>query len=189
MPHPAARVFAVPRPTSLPPALSAVAAVVTGLAVGVLALPVSSTASTADASAWSAPARGSALARADPPRQAVAGRRVARAEADPLEVQLTSLAPAVVPERGRIRVRGTITNRSTEEWTEVNLHAFRSTSPITGSAELAEAAATEPDEAVGVRITAPGTFDTVPTLLPGETTDFSLTISATELGITRDPGV
>ena len=189
MPHPAARVFAVPRPTSLPPALSAVAAVVTGLAVGVLALPVSSTAATADASASSGPARESALARADPPRQALAGRTAARAEADPLEVQLTSLAPAVVPERGRIRVRGTITNRSTEEWTEVNLHAFRSTSPITGSAELAEAAATEPDEAVGVRITAPGTFDTVPTLLPGETTDFSLTISATELGITREPGV
>jgi hypothetical protein len=120
---------------------------------------------------------------------AAAAPATARAPRDPLEVRLDSLDPAVIPDRGRIEVTGTVTNRSQEEWTTVNLLAFSSSSPITDSPTLAAAAETDPAEPVGERVTVPGTFDTVETLPPGESRSFSLRLSRDDLVITGEAGV
>ena len=49
------------------------------------------------------------------------------------------------PTRGRSRSPGSVTNRSQDTWTAINLHAFMRRQPITTSAELAEAADARPD--------------------------------------------
>lgn len=149
----------MPRPSPLPALVTAVVATM----VGLLAL---------------GGAPGGTAAAAGP-----------RAEEDPLLVQLESIAPPVLPSKSTITLRGTVTNRSTETWTSVNLHAFASVAPITDATSLAASAAIDPGEYVGARITLPGTFDTVEALEPGQTTDFEIEVTREQLGIGEEPGV
>ena len=104
-------------------------------------------------------------------------------DATPLSVTLDQLTPSYVPRRGPVRVNGSITNEDDEPWTAINIHAFISAAPITSSAAFAQAARLAPDEPVGERITAPGTFDTLASLAPGETAQFSLTVPRSALGV------
>lgn len=149
----------MPRSSSLPPALTAVVATLLGLLMG----------------AWVAP--GAAAARAP------------RADVDPLLVHITSVSPAQLPANGKITIRGTVTNQSVEPWTTVNLLAFRSVAPITDATSLAASAAIDPTEYVGDRLTTPGTFDTVDVLDPGQTSEFEIKASRSQLGIGDSPGV
>lgn len=110
------------------------------------------------------------------------------AEPDPLLVHLESMTPVLAGD-APVTISGTVTNRSTEEWTGVNLHAFRSTAPITDATSLAASAAIDPIQYVGDRVTDPDTFATVPVLEPGETADFTLTVPREVLGIPDLPGV
>jgi hypothetical protein len=112
-----------------------------------------------------------------------------RAEVDPLLVSITSLSPSQLPSKGPITIRGTVTNQSLEQWTRVNLLAFRSVAPITDATSLAASAAIDPSEYVGDRITTPGTFDTVDVLDPGQTSEFEIKVSRSELEIGDSPGV
>lgn len=107
---------------------------------------------------------------------------------DPLRVHLDEMTP-VVPRQGNVRISGTVTNTSEAEFTRINLHAFASSSPISDAPSLAASAVIAPEEYVGERITAPGTFDTLDVLAPGGTATFSLSIPVEELGIPRTPGV
>lgn len=120
---------------------------------------------------------------------APAGAAGARAEEDPLLVHLESISPPTVPRRSTITIRGTVTNRSAETWTSVNLHAFASAAPITDPTSLAASAAIDPGEYVGDRITLPGTFDTVEVLDPGQSADFEIEVGRDQLGIGEEPGV
>lgn len=104
---------------------------------------------------------------------------------EPLQVTITSLTPSTIPERGRVRVRGSVTNLSEERWRAINVHAFVDDTPITSSAELAEARAVPPDADVGSRITTPGTFDAVGSLRPGQTVGFSLELARDDLPVTE----
>lgn len=106
----------------------------------------------------------------------------------PLSVTIESLDPSTVPARGRVRMRGTVTNASDERWRAINVHAFISAAPITSSGELAEAVTTPVEAEVGGRITLPGTFDDVGSLDPGETTRFSIRLRRDQLPVSA-PGV
>lgn len=112
---------------------------------------------------------------------------------DPLRVDIRRLTPAVVPSadssRSTVRIVGTVTNQSSEEWTDVNLHPVTSDQPITDRAALAEAAASDPATYIGDRITEAGTFDTVDSLLPGQSERFSLAIPRDQLDLPTTPGV
>jgi hypothetical protein len=151
----------VRRPVSLLPALVGAAAVA---AAGLVTAPASAAPATA------------AVARAP-------------AEADdPLEVRIESLTPSSVPNRGRVRIRGTVTNVSEERWRAINVHAFMAAEPMTSADELAEATRTPVDAEVGDRITIPGTFDPVGSLDPGQTVRFHVRLRRDQLPAS-EPGV
>jgi hypothetical protein len=115
----------------------------------------------------------------------VAARAV---EEDPLAVTIRQITPSTLPTRGPIVVTGSVTNRSQEVWTSINLHAFVGSTPMTTSEELAEAVETDPAEYVGDRITTTGTFGQVTELAPGQSSSFSIQVPRAEIAA-RAPGV
>ncbi|HYH33761.1 MAG TPA: DUF6049 family protein [Nocardioides sp.] len=148
----------MPRPLSLLPALVAVAAT-------------------------AAPA----LAVAPIDQQAPAARAVPASD-DPLQVTIGSLSPSEITPRGRVSMRGTVTNVSDERWRAINVHAFISDVPLTTPEELDQAALVPSDSDVGRRITIPGTFDSIGSLDPGESAVFSVRLDRNEIPV-EAPGV
>lgn len=107
---------------------------------------------------------------------------------DPLVVRIDTIS-SVLPRSGRVEISGTVTNVSDSDFTRVNLHVFSSQTPLTDANALALSATLDPATDVGPRVTEPGTFDTVDTLAPGETADFSDSVPVRLLGIPDEPGV
>lgn len=103
-----------------------------------------------------------------------------------LAVEITSLSPSVVPQRGPVLVRGTVTNTTDETWEGINVYPCTSASPMTTAAELAAAAESDPELAVCVRTP---TFVTIDELAPGQTARYRIRVPRDELGIPDQPGV
>src|SRR4051812_1147081 len=101
---------------------------------------------------------------------------------------MRSITPDYVPEHGPIVIRGTVTNTSDRTWTALNVHGFMGAAPITSTAELAATDQVPVDADVGHRITVPGTFDSIPSLAPGETATFRVRLPQSTLPVTS-PGV
>ncbi len=110
-------------------------------------------------------------------------------EATPLDVQMTGMTPAVIPTKGKVVIRGVVTNVSTEDWTDINVAPFLSSEPMTTRDELADAAATDPAATVGNRLSDPGTYQNIGDLLPGGSRSFELRVPRDSMGITGEPGV
>ncbi|MGH3306673.1 MAG: DUF6049 family protein [Nocardioides sp.] len=117
-----------------------------------------------------------------------AARPAARQDESALGVTIDDLSPSYLPAHGPVRVNGTLTNHTDERWVAINLHLFIADTPIESPDELAEAAELDPAEPVGDRITTPGTFDTVTSLEPGASAQFSITVARSALGVS-EPGV
>src|SRR3954451_5424187 len=106
----------------------------------------------------------------------------------PPRVTIDQLTPSTIPEKGLVRVTGTVTNNDTATWRLINTYAFVSDEPMTSSAQLAEAARMPAEAFVGRRITASGHYDTIPELAPGAQAQFSFNVSRQLLQADR-PGV
>jgi hypothetical protein len=121
--------------------------------------------------------------------------RVAAADPSPvgdqaLPIRLDSLTPAVVPRRGPVRMAGSVTNATDEPWTDIDVYAFASRTPLRTEEELDAALASDPEAVVGERVLAPRSYDTVGDLAPGETARFSVRVPRSRLPIPADrPGV
>ena len=107
-------------------------------------------------------------------------------EVTPLSVTLTGMSPSEVPRKGAVTLTGVVTNVSDEDWADVNLTPFTSSEPMTTRDELAEAALTTSDEAVGERLTDEGV--SVGDLAAGEEAAFSIRVPSSLL-IPGGPGV
>ena len=97
----------------------------------------------------------------------------------PLAVTIDSLSSSEIPQRGPIRVTGSVTNHDDGPWSDVNVYAFIGSTPITTSADLATAAAMPMTADVGERIIDvgdPQTQDTIDELAPGGTAQFAVTV-------------
>ncbi len=105
----------------------------------------------------------------------------------PLVLRMHSITPDYIPDSGPITIRGTITNESDEQWTAINVEAFFGSTPITTTAGLAAAAQTPVGADVGHRIAAPGTFDHVDSLEPGQTKTFVVRVPHSKIPVTA-PG-
>jgi hypothetical protein len=102
--------------------------------------------------------------RSAPPRAA------APAETPSFSVTIDTMAPAAVPTRGPVVLRGRVTNTTDETWTGLNVHPFLSPSPMRTAAEVELAAASDPDIFIDARIVTPGAFDdSIDELAPGAT--------------------
>ena len=128
------------------------------------------------------PVRGGTTAQVRP------AARPAAQDESPLGVSIDALSPSYLPAPGPVRIDGTLTNHTEDRWLAINLHPFIGASPIESEDELAEAAELDPGEPVGDRITTPGTFDTVTSLEPGASAQFSIEVSRSQLGVSQ-PGV
>ena len=130
---------------------------------------------------------GTADARTGAPHAAAPAKR---AVVDtPLAITMDSLTPSTIPERGRITVSGTVTNRSEDVWTDLQVYLFRSQTPITTRAGLAEASVSDPATDVGARIATEGEFDEIGDLAPGETTSYTVSVTRADLALSGEPGV
>ena len=105
--------------------------------------------------------------------------------ATPLTVRLDSLTPSVLPRRGTVTLQGSVTNDSTDDWVDVNLAPFASSTPLTTREDLALAAQTPEETSVGERL---DVFDAVGDLEPGESTAFTLRVPVDALPGTAAPG-
>lgn len=112
------------------------------------------------------------------------------AEPDPLAMSIDELDTVSLDGRtkGRITVRGKVTNTTEEEWHGVKVYPFVGDTPMTTSEELAEAAELPADSLVGERIVTEGTYAAIPDLAPGETYSWSLSVPRKRLEVT-EPGV
>src|SRR4051812_44443012 len=121
---------------------------------------------------------------------ATSGLRAAEeADPTPLSVTMTLLSPSTMPAKGVITMSGTVRNDSTEDWTDINVAPFVSSTPITTRDELAEAAASAPDAAVGDRLTDPGLQVLVGDLAPDQEATFTVRVRVDALPISGAPGV
>jgi uncharacterized protein DUF6049 len=107
----------------------------------------------------------------------------------PLAVSIATLAPATIPQHGRVTVTGRITNRSRETWTDLKVYLWTYATPIRSRSELADAAANEPEVPIGSRQTSPGLYENVGDLAPGESVGYRLSVPRQDLGISGEPGV
>lgn len=98
-----------------------------------------------------------------------------------LKVEIDSLTPSYVPDRGPVTLTGTVTNTTEKQWNSIRVYAFMSDTPMRSTAELEAAVETPVDAVVGDRILLPGTFDGVGRLAPGESKDFTLTVRRSQL--------
>ncbi|WP_139979665.1 DUF6049 family protein [Nocardioides litoris] len=113
------------------------------------------------------------------------------AEPDPLAVTIDDLSPGSLPASGPIRVTGTVTNRTDEDWSSIRLFALvgdgSDFAPLRSPDELAAAADTEPDDLVGYRKTEVGSPGEVELLPAGATARYSIELPA-ESVVTTTPG-
>ena len=126
-----------------------------------------------------------------PARKQSVSRRAKRVQADtasPLAMTIDNLTPSTIPEKGMVRVSGTITNNDTVTWSTINVYAFISDHPLTTAEQLDEAAATPEDAVVGGRITDEQHKVSIEQLAPGDHATYSLSIPRRLLGVST-PGV
>ncbi|MGL5825487.1 MAG: DUF6049 family protein [Nocardioides sp.] len=132
------------------------------------------------------PALPAAVARAEGP---FAHSLAPPAATEPLSLTIDRLSPAVIPRQGPIRVAGTITNNSTDQWDNIKLYSLTSPGPLTTTEELSAAVASDPAQPVGNRITDLGPAEVIDTLGPGESSSYSMRIPRRIIEISGEPGV
>lgn len=104
----------------------------------------------------------------------------------PLRVSMTGLSTAVVPKRGPVVVRGRVVNDSDDTWSDINVYACSSGTPITTPHDLRHAALATTDDVVCGRTSI---FTTIEELAPGASAAYRLTVPRDQLGIGTQPGV
>jgi hypothetical protein len=109
-------------------------------------------------------------------------------DSDPLLVHIDSMTP-VLPRTGDVVITGTVTNVSDDTFTRINLHPFSSELPILDALNLKQSATIDPTQFVGLRVTVPGTFDTIDELAPGASATFSDSVPVELLATSGEPGV
>ncbi len=110
---------------------------------------------------------------------------------DPLDVSIDALTPGSLPASGKVTIRGRVTNRTEDPWTDLAVYAATSTTRITTEAQLddAESSPVGVEPADYLRIVEPGLFELMGDLAPGESAPFELTLPRARLRIPTTPGV
>lgn len=111
--------------------------------------------------------------------------------ADPLQVSITRMDPSTLPRRGRITIRGRVTNLSEDEWSDLTVYAATSASPVTTMDELlaAEQSPVGVEPADYQRLVDPDLFVRVRDLGPGQTASYRLRLPRDRLELPTEPGI
>jgi uncharacterized protein DUF6049 len=125
------------------------------------------------------------------PRKPVVSRKARRARVEddaPLSLTIDQLTPSTIPDKGMVRVSGTVTNNDTETWSTINIRPFISQAPLTNPAQLEEAADLPADAVVGDRINDERHKYFIEELAPGEERPYTLSVPRQALHVST-PGV
>ncbi|MDO5066386.1 MAG: DUF6049 family protein [Propionibacteriaceae bacterium] len=88
-----------------------------------------------------------------------------------------------------VTLTGTIRNTTSEPLSAVNIHFWRSTTPILSLEELGTVLASPLDDPLGSRLTNESNLMTVPDLAPGASTTFEVTATVSDLDLTTTDAV
>ena len=108
-------------------------------------------------------------------------------DTSPLSVRIDALAPSYLPESGQITVRGTVTNRTDEDWSFIRIYTFMGDDqPAMQNPGDLEAAMTVPfDEVVGERVTDLGEPGAIDLLAARQTLPFTVTVPASAFDVSE----
>jgi hypothetical protein len=125
---------------------------------------------------------------------ATAAAPPAEEEQAPLALTIDAMSPSVLGGGGPLRISGTVTNTSEEPWVAVNVYPFTSFNDvdptvITTPEQLESEMERSPEEYVGGRYTTLDSFESIRRLDPGETADYTATITADQLQDATQEGV
>ena len=123
------------------------------------------------------------------PETAFASPTARPAAAQDIEVTLDALTPSVLPRSGRVTMRGTVTNTTSETLTDVNVHPLTSYSPMTSARDIEVSVDSDPESYLGERIITAGYFDSLDDLAPGETGSWRVRVPVSDLVISGEEGV
>jgi len=138
------------------------------------------------------PGRSAAL----PGRHALGRASVARPQAKPPEaparqpLSIETLDPSYLQPDTPVQISGTAFNNTDETWGDAQVGMMVSNTPFTTSAEIAAATRADPyEDFAGEQILAPGTFDDIGDIAPGQSRSFSLTVPFRQLHLSGGDGV
>ncbi|MDQ4085945.1 MAG: DUF6049 family protein [Actinomycetota bacterium] len=150
-----------------------------GVVVAVLCCLVLAATTAAQAHPAAAQAHRTGPLEAEPP---VAPKR------RPLSIE--SLAPSYLRPGRPVRVSGTVLNDTGDVWGDAQVGMLVSDSPFTSTDAIAAATRADPyEEFAGEQILAPGTFDDIGDIAPGQSRSFSFTVPYDQLDLTGGDGV
>jgi hypothetical protein len=118
-------------------------------------------------------------------RPAVATADGQATETLPLQVTMDALSTAVVPRKRAVIVSGEVVNDSFDTWSDINVYACSSGTPITTAHDLRHAAEATTDDVVCGRTSV---FVTIDELAPGDSATYRLKVPRDRLGIGSHPG-
>jgi hypothetical protein len=146
-------------------------------------------------------------AQADPGRSAgpaaghitghVTGRAsVARPQATPPEaparqpLSIETLSPSYLQPGTPVQVSGTVFNDTGDVWGDAQVGMMVSGTPFTSNAQIAAATRADPyEDFAGEQILAPGTFDDIGDIAPGQSRSFTMTVPFRQLNLSGGDGV
>lgn len=105
-------------------------------------------------------------------------------------VSIESVAPSRLQPGSPVTVTGTVLNDSDEVWGDVQLGMLAASTPFTRLSEVADATRSDPfEDFTGEQILAPGTFDDIGDVAPGQSRSFSFTVPYDALELSGEQGV
>lgn len=105
-------------------------------------------------------------------------------------VSIETLSPSQLRPGRPVRITGTVLNDTEDVWGDAQVGMLVADEPITSGPQIAAASRADPyDGFSGEQVLAPGTFDDIGDVAPGQTKPFSLTVPYDELGIAGADGV
>jgi hypothetical protein len=108
-------------------------------------------------------------------------------ERQPLAIE--TLTPARLLPGTPVRVTGTVLNDTDEVWGDAQVGLLASQMPFTTPAQVAAATRADPyQDFTGDQVLAPGTFDDIGDIAPGQSRSFSLTVPYAELQVDGGDG-
>ncbi|MET0931603.1 MAG: DUF6049 family protein [Aeromicrobium sp.] len=105
-----------------------------------------------------------------------------------LRVSIRSLDPSYLTVGTDVTMTGAVTNRDDHRWSAAQAYLVVPPTPFTTRGQIDEAV-DNGDAYTGSRVIAPGTFDEIGDLAPGQTARFRITVPYEQLGISGAEGV
>jgi hypothetical protein len=111
-----------------------------------------------------------------------------RPERQPLSIE--TLSPPYLRPGTPVRVSGTVFNDTDAVWGDAQVGMMVSGSPFTSTSQIAAATQADPyEDFAGEQILAPGTFDDIGNIAPGQSRSFSMTVPFRQLDPSGGDGV